>query len=115
MANFSALSKKTTILFTEWQSHLIELSTNLGTDLVIAPSKHAKEKYIERRITTGQIQYILRNKFNLEHIQRSTRKNSFKFRVIGKDFDNKKIEIVIIPGEEGYKVITAFYENKKNK
>jgi hypothetical protein len=109
MANFSALSKKTTILFTEWQSHLIELSTNLGTDLVITPSKHAEEKYIERSIKTGQIQYILRNKFNLKHIQRSTRLNCFKFRVIGNDFDNKKIEIVIIPGKKGYKIITAFY------
>jgi hypothetical protein len=109
MANFSALSKKTTILFTEWHSHLIKLSTDLKTALVIKHSIHANNRYIERDIATGQIRYILSNKFELEYIQRSTRLHSFKFRVIGNDFDNKKIEIVIIPGKKGYKIITAFY------
>lgn len=108
----NSYGKDTTEIFSKWETYLRELSEDNRSGMILgienALAHHAKEQMKKRKITTGQMKYILKNEFELTRIQRSTRKNTFKLRVEGKDFDGIRIALIVIPGGIGYKIITVF-------
>ena len=107
------LQQDTVTMFTKWHEYLqqcIDESLKNNYELFVRETEHSKKRSKERGITTGQIKYVIKNFKKLVGIQTSTRKGIYKLRIIGNDFDNKKLELVIIPDpiNYGFKIITCF-------
>ena len=117
MDKYEKLKCHTSRIFEDWLGYLKKLSQQADSDIVIEDTNHSQQRGRERGITTGQIRHILQNILVLEHIQKSTRQGYFKFRIIGHDFDDNEITVVVIPAEmgTGYKVVTAFLSNNLEK
>ena len=74
-------------------------------------TKHSKYRKRKRKITNKQILFIIQKGAAIG-LQKSTREGFCKVRILGKDFDEKEITVVVIPGDDGIKLITAFYTKK---
>ena len=116
-------NRETTELFHSWNNYLCDYGRNINKDVLLKTTKHAKERQKSRNVTTGQLLHVLSRPFLLQHIQKSTREHIYKFRVDGKDFDNKAITVVFVVGpmlynrgikQHGCKIITMFCAERHN-
>ena len=69
---------------------------------------HYKQREEERQITILQVLHILKTG-EAVRLQKTTRKKLAKVGITGEDFDGKGIMVVVVPGQKGIKLITAFY------
>ena len=81
------------------------LSSQKNLDFV--NTRHYKKRKKERNITNRQALYVMKNGEAVA-LEKSTRQGFCKVRICGKDFDEKEITVVIIPGLQVVKLITCF-------
>lgn len=107
------LPHTTSLVFKSWT---VEIRKLVQSDYSSVVLPHAKDRMAQRGITMQQVMYALSNlgEKSITKITTSTRGMNFKFRVVGKDLEDKEIAIIIIPGTKGYKILTTFYTNETN-
>ncbi len=109
------LVQQTQEVFKFWEDELFAASPYVDQYGFVLYTEHSEERLKERNITMGQIRYILKKLTEdcLEAIQTSTRKECFKLKVNGIDFDGQKITLIVIPDTafKGIKLITCYYSD----